>query len=267
MVGPIKRRGQGRWVSGRRRLRGQASSPVAEALRRRVAVRARRRRQAIAKLYAVIERPTGSAGPVSADASTRPSFRACPSTPGLATRTTARRPETRPGRGHRVGWTFTLLAAGPCKARAGHNPHVPVVPRPGFSGELPQTLRIAFFSPRRPRSGASRRRGRGSLEAAATMGTKPRRAERSEGRTMNPRDRPLWYEGRGRYRRAAGPRRGRRRNDAAVNSPGEWARRSPRYSPFRSDRGNSGERRKGGAVAAWAERRSVMWKPAAAESS
>lgn len=146
-------------------------------------------------------------------------------------------------------------------------------------------------SARRPRSGASRRRGRGSLDAdepprtlalasprrvrmyaakpQPIMGTTPRRAERSEGRTMNPRDRPLWYEGRGRYRRAAGPRWGRRlvwahraaaprrrRNDAAVNSPGEWARRSPRYGPP-EDRGNSGERRTGGAVAAWADRRRV----------
>ena len=33
------------------------------------------------------------------------------------------------------------------------------------------------------------------------MGTKPRRAEGSEGRTMNPRDGPLWYEGLDHYRR------------------------------------------------------------------
>ena len=41
------------------------------------------------------------------------------------------------------------------------------------------------------------------------MGTKPRRAEGSEGRTMTRGTGPLWYEGLGRYRRAAGPRLGR----------------------------------------------------------
>ena len=127
--------------------------------------------------------------------------------------------------------------------------------------EPPRTLALA--SPRRVRMYAAK--------PQPIMGTTPRRAERSEGRTMNPRDRPpLWYEGRGRYRRAAGPRRGRRLvwahraaaprrrcNDAAVNSPGgERARRSPRYGPP-GDRGNSGERRTGGAVAAWADRRRV----------
>ena len=53
----------------------------------------------------------------------------------------------------------------------------------------------------------------------------------------------------------AGPRPRRRRTDAAVNSPGEWARRSPGYS--RGGRGNSGERQTGGAVGAWAERSRV----------
>ena len=241
MVGPIKRRGQGCWVSGRRRLRGQASSPVAEALRRRVAVRARRRRQAIAKLYAVIERPTGSAKPVSADASTRPSFRACPSTPGLATTTTARRLETRPGRpprrmdvhASRGGPLQSLSRPQPTRARRAAS---------RLFRETPSNLADRVLQP------ADRVLERAVAEAAGRskpqpiMGTKPRRAERSEGRTMNPRDRLLWYAGRGRYRRAAGPRRGRRlvwahraaaprrrRNDAAVNSPGEWARRSPRY--------------------------------------
>src|SRR5919106_2408597 len=82
MVGLIKRQGQGRWVSGRPRR--QASSSVAEALTRRVAVRARRRRQAIAKLYAGYRAAYRIGRAMSADASTRPSFRACPSTPGLA---------------------------------------------------------------------------------------------------------------------------------------------------------------------------------------
>jgi hypothetical protein len=72
-------------------------------------------------------------------------------------------------------------------------------PRALDADEPPRTLALA--SPRRVRD------VRG--EAALLMGTKPRRAERSEGRTMNSRDRPLWYEGRGRYRRAAGPRLGR----------------------------------------------------------
>jgi hypothetical protein len=48
----------------------------------------------------------------------------------------------------------------------------------------------------------------------------------------------------------AGRRPRRRGNDAAVNSPGERARRSLRSPPPKSDRGNSGERRTGGAVAA-----------------
>ena len=80
---------------------------------------------------------------------------------------------------------------------------------------------------------------------------------------MNPGDRPLWNEGRGRYRRAAGPRLGRRlvldrrprpraANDAAVNSPGEWARRFPGYFPQERPREQPGAadrrrcRRRGG---------------------
>jgi hypothetical protein len=94
---------------------------------------------------------------------------------------------------------------------------------------------------------------------------------------MNPRDRPLWYEGRGRYRRAAGPRRGRRlvwahraaaprrrSNDPAVNSPGEWARGLQGTVPQERPREQQGAAdgrccsRMGG------PEESVMWKPAAA---
>ena len=45
--------------------------------------------------------------------------------------------------GHRIGWTFTLFAAGLLQSLS----RLPGAPRPRFSGRLPQTLRIAFFSP------------------------------------------------------------------------------------------------------------------------
>ena len=71
-------------------------------------------------------------------------------------------------------------------------------PRSLDADEPPRTLALA--SSRRVRD------VRG--EAAAYHGDEAA-AERSEGRTMSPRDRTLWYEGRRRYRRAAGPRLGR----------------------------------------------------------
>ena len=48
-----------------------------------------------------------------------------------------------------------------------------------------------------------------------------------------------------------------RRNGAAVNAPGEWARRSPSYGPPRATLGIAACGRTGGAVAAWAERSRV----------
>ena len=152
----------------------------------------------------------------------------------------------------------------------------PIPDHPG-RGKRREWTAVPARPPAPLRPGASRSRGRRSLdaaelaapyarpprpvrdvrgEAAAYEGVKPRRAERSEGRTMNPRDRPLWYGGRGHYRRAAGPRLGpsgpparrprRRRYSAAVNSPDEWAWRSQgTIAPPKSDRGNSGEWRTG----------------------
>ena len=241
MVGPIKRRGQGRWVSGRRRLRGQASSPVAEALRRRVAVRARRRRQAIAKLYAVIERPTGSAGPVSADASTRPSFRACPSTPGLATTTTARRLETRPGRpprrmdvhASRGGPLQSLSRPQPTRARRAAS---------RLFRELPQTLRIAFFSPPTAFWSEPSQRPR-VARAAAYHGDEAAAGGAIGGADDEPEGQALVVRGSWPLSSccwSSPGRRRRRRNDAAVNSPGEWARRSPRYGPPGATAGTAG---------------------------
>ena len=97
-------------------------------------------------------------------------------------------------------------------------------------------------------------RGASEMYAAKpqpTMGTKPRRAERSEGANDEPEGQVLVVRGSwplsSRCWSSPGPpagsgppaRRPRsRRNSAAVNSPGEWARRSPRYG----DLGNSGVR-------------------------
>ena len=55
-----------------------------------------------------------------------------------------------------------------------------------------------------------------------------------------------------------GRRPRRRRDDAAVNSPGEWARRSRRYGrPSQERSREQRERQSGGVVAAWAERSRV----------
>jgi hypothetical protein len=55
-----------------------------------------------------------------------------------------------------------------------------------------------------------------------------------------------------------GRRPPRRRDSAAVNSPGEWARRSPRCGPPpRATLGTAACGRAGGAVAAWAKRSRV----------
>jgi hypothetical protein len=183
MVGLIKRQGQGRRVSGRGRPTGHGPSPVAEALRRRVAVRADRASAAIASR----------------------------------------------GRGRR-----SLDA-----------------------DEPPSTLTLAPAAcPRCTRRSRSLRGGR----------SRGGRRDR-EGRTMNPRDRPLVVRGSGplssccwsspgppagRNRRPHRPRR--RRTNAAVNSPGEWARRSRRYGPSQERSREPRERQSGGVVAAWAER-------------
>jgi len=69
-------------------------------------------------------------------------------------------------------------------------------PRSLDADEPPRTLALA----------SSRRIRDVRGEAAAYEGDEAAAGGAIGGRTMNPRDRPLWYEGRGRYRRAAGPR-------------------------------------------------------------
>jgi hypothetical protein len=58
------------------------------------------------------------------------------------TTTTSRRLDSAQA-GHRIGGTVTRFAAGLLQSLS----RLPRAPSPGFSGRLPQTLRIAFFSP------------------------------------------------------------------------------------------------------------------------
>ena len=159
------------------------------------------------------------------------------------------------------------FAAGPCKAWSRPQPIRARRAESRLFRETPQTLRIAFFRPatafwsepsQRPRVARSRSYHGDEAAAGGAIGG----ADDEPGGTGSvvrgswPLSSCCWSspglpDGFG----PLPPASWRRRYDAAVNSPGEWARRSPRYGPPGKRPREQRERRKGGAVAAWADRR------------
>ena len=146
--------------------------------------------------------------------------------------------------------------------------HPPTWSERSRSSPVPRRRRAAAH----PRARLLAARPRGTRQKPQpTRGTKPRPADRSEGRTMNSRDRPLVVRGSGPLSSCCWSSPGppcRSGPPAATRGADAMTRRSTRrvnglggvqgtVAPPRSDRGNSGERRTGGAVAAWAERSRV----------
>jgi hypothetical protein len=144
--------------------------------------------------------------------------------------------------------------------------------RPGASGRGGPGRSTPTSRRAHPRARLLAARPRGTRQKPQpTRGTKPRPADRSEGRTMNSRDRPLVVRGSGPLSSCCWSSPGppcRSGPPAATRGADAMTRRSTRrvnglggvqgtVAPPRSDRGNSGERRTGGAVAAWAERSRV----------